>query len=74
MFVFNLILFLFVSFWLSFGDLDLLYWFVRNFGMDCMFLLWDDVLCDIVWVRFFGSEVVFVLIMLVKSFWKFEFK
>lgn len=56
--------------WLSPGDLDLSYWVVRNSGMDCMFLPWDDVPRDTVWARPLGSDAASILIMLVKSFWK----
>ena len=70
----SLILFLPASPWLSPGDLDLSYWLARNSGMDCMFLSWDDVARDTVWAKPLGSEAASVLIMLIKSFWKPEFK
>ena len=55
--------------WLSPGDFDFSYCVIRNPGMDCKFLSWDDVPRDTVWARPRGSDSASVLIMLVSSFW-----
>lgn len=66
-----LFLILFVSFWFRLGDLYFLYWDIKNGGIDCIFLLCDEV-CIIVCFNLWGSEFVLFFIMLDSNFWKFE--